>query len=319
MLPRAAVENHSQKKSCSMSLELCRRSKLSSAQVASLEAALASFYQAPPPSYYQLADEAARHYNSSEQPFHWDLLNLISPGSTIVELGCGTAHLCPHVSQRGGNYTGFDHSDGLLEDNRQRFPKARFVKVGTPLQETFDLVASLYTIEHVADPLAYLEQMWRFCRPGGLLAIICPEFVDSSCLPPSLYYGRTCRRLKEKLQSFSVLDAGLHLFDLKVRGPLWCKRASRAVPGAFWINLRPRILHGADYTTDADAVHLVRLRDLVFFFEQKGARIVRTSRTMPGISPEILRFNCYLVAQKPTELSSAHAGSPLPSTERGPG
>ena len=115
-------------------------------------------------------------------------------------------------------------------------------------------MASLYTIEHVVDPAAYLHRLWEFCRPGGLVAIICPEFIDSPGLPPSVIYGRTTRRLSNKLLHFDFADAAAHLLDLYWRGPRWKTAAQARPPGAFWINLRPRVLHGAAYTIDADAV-----------------------------------------------------------------
>lgn len=288
-----------------MSLELCRRMDLTPQQLAELEDLLAAFYKNPSPAYYRIADEAWQHYNATETPFHWDLVGRAFAGASVLELGCGTAHLCEHIEARGGAYTGVDYSEQLLEQNQRRFPSAHFYRMGTPLGNTFDSVVSLYTIEHVVDPPAYLEQMWRHCRPGGLLAIICPEFVECPDLPPSFFYGKTPRRLREKLQTLNLVDAGLHLFDLKVRGPRWKKRAQVSPPGAFWINLRPRVLHGAEYSIDADAVHLARRRDLVWFLEQKGAVILQTSAEMPGVSPEVLRYNCYVLAKKPEPACGA--------------
>lgn len=260
---------------------------------------MAAFYQNPPPSYYQTADHAAARYTPQKQPFHCDLVGRVQPGNSVLEVGCGTAHLCPQVEARGGSYTGLDHSAELLAANRNKFPRARFFSIGTPPAETFDLVASLYTIEHIADPLAYLELLWRYCRPSGHIAIICPEFVDCPGLAPSVFYGHTPRRLREKLQRGNLADAVAHLMDLKFAAPRWQRQARADLPGAFWINLRPRVLHGAGYAVDGDAVHLVQRRDLVWFFQNKGAAIVQTSATMPTVSPEVLRYNCYVLVQKP--------------------
>lgn len=288
-----------------MSLEFCRRGELSSNQIATLEKALEDFYQHPPPSYYQIANQAAQHYNPEEMPFHCDLLSRVFPGASVLEMGCGTAHLCAEVEARGGIYTGLDYSERLLAENRRQHSRARFFPIGTPLPDAFDIVASLYTIEHIVDPPAYLESLWAACRPGGLVAVICPEFVECSSLPPSLFYGRTSRRLSEKIRALDFGDAIQHVLDWKVRGPQWKRLAQTCPPGAFWLNLRPRVLHGADYTIDADAVHLVQLRDLVYFFENKGATILQTSRKMSGISAEVRRYNCYVLAQKPVNKSDS--------------
>ena len=265
---------------------------------------MAAFYRDPPRSYYQISDAAGQHYNPGEMPFHCDLIGRVAPGMSILEFGCGTAHLCPQVEKRGGIYTGVDYSEALLLDNRRRYPNARFFQIATPPVGEFDIVASLYTIEHIVDPPAYLERLWRYCRPGGLVAIICPEFVECPDFPPSFFYGKTPRRLRAKFQSLSLFDVWLHLVDLKVNGARWKKNALAAPPGAFWINLQPRILHGAEYSIDADAVHLVQRRDLAWFFEQKSATIVLTSAGMNGVSASVLRYNCYVLARKsPTGLS----------------
>lgn len=281
-----------------MSIQVRRFAELNSDTISGLQQDLLAYYSDPPLSYYAAADRASTQYCPQLQPFHCDVAKRVEPGMTILELGCGTAHLCPIIERRGGLYTGMDHSSELLRRNRIRFPRARFIQVGEDLQEQFDLVASLYTIEHVVDPPAYLEDMWKFCKPGGFIGIICPDFVDGEGFPPSFYYGHTPRRLRTKFQSFALIGAYKHLLDLFRFAPRWKRCARSASPGAFWINLAPRILHGAEYSVDADAVHLPRLKDLIWWLEQRGAAIVETSQTMPDVDPAILRYNCYVLARK---------------------
>jgi SAM-dependent methyltransferase len=264
-----------------------------------LEERLRHYYRNPPKSYYVISNAAAACYTPSDQPFHCDLVRQVSSGTTVLELGCGSAHLCPFVEKAGGHYTGMDHSTALLEDNRRKFPHSRFFAIDTKFDEQFDIVASLYTIEHVVDPPHYLERMWQFCRSGGLLAIICPDFVESPGLPPSFYYGDTPRRLREKLLSISAVDAARHVVDLLWHALRWKQRARKSRPPKFWINVRPRILAGADYSVDADAVHLPRLADLTTWLKTRGATIVTTSTTMRDIEPNVLRYNCYVLARVP--------------------
>lgn len=281
-----------------MSLDIRRHKDVPTAERARLAEAMVAFYGAPPPSYYSIADGSAQRYSTLELPFHLHLVEQVQPGATVVEVGCGSAHLCPQVEQRGGRYTGLDYSEALLAGNQQRFPQARFLRLTDPLAEQFDIVASLYTIEHVVEPEAYLRRLWNLCRPGGLVAVICPEFVDNEVPPPSLFYGRTARRLRHKFQRLALGDAVGHVLDLKRRVVAWKQAAQAAPPGAFWLNLRPRVLHGAEYVVDADAVHLVRRLDIEWFFRQTGAELVQTSASMDGIPFDILQFNAYVLAHK---------------------
>ena len=62
-----------------------------------------SFYLHPPANYYPLADQAADKYTPQEQPFHCHLAEQISRGDRVLEVGCGSAHFCPVIQQRGGS------------------------------------------------------------------------------------------------------------------------------------------------------------------------------------------------------------------------
>jgi SAM-dependent methyltransferase len=294
-----------------MSIKIVRFTELKPEAISALQSRLSEYYSSPPSSYYEIADEAANRYTPELQPFHCDLVGRIRPGMTVLEFGCGTAHLCRFVEARGGIYTGMDFDSELLTRNRRRFPRARFLFVQDNPDQLFDLVASLYTIEHIVDPVGYLERMWGFCKPGWLLAVICPEFVDTDSYAPSLYYGKTARRFRDKARSLDFLDMLLHVLDLKWYAPRWKKHALRSDPGAFWINLRPSELAGKPHGIDTDAVYLSRLADLTWWFEKRGASIVATSHTVAGVSREVLRFNSYVLAQKPMTVGTGEQTSRL--------
>lgn len=287
-----------------MSIHIIRRDELTSDGLASLQRELLEYYSNPPDSYYQIANKAADTYRPDLMPFHCDLTTRVTPGMNVLELGCGSAHLCPHVESAGGRYIGMDFSADLLASNTERFPQSRFYQAEAELIEEFDLVASLYTIEHVVDPPGYLERMWGFCKPGGLLAVICPEFIDCDSFPPCFYFGASPRRFREKLLSMALLDAFRHGLDLLWNAPRWKARARSAPPGAFWINTRPSELNGQVHGIDTDAVHLPRRRDIEWWFQQRGAEIVATSNTLPGVPAEVLQYNCYVLAEKPVNLGS---------------
>jgi SAM-dependent methyltransferase len=272
---------------------------LSEKERRSLSDRMAQFYLSPPPSYYALAETQDDQYNWASLPFHCHLLTMIEPNNKVLEVGCGTAHLCPHVERRGAIYHGMDFGTNLLQENRSRFPHAFFFPIHCGPDMMFDLVASLYTIEHIAEPIAYLEQLWQYCRPGGKIAIICPDFIDGDGFPTSLYFGKTPRRFREKLMSFSFLDAILHLVDIVFVFPLWKRKARKMPAGAFWINTEPRELLRKDHVVDGDAVHFPRLNDLEDYFTRKGATIIASAKTLPEVAPAIRKHNTYLMVEKP--------------------
>jgi 2-polyprenyl-3-methyl-5-hydroxy-6-metoxy-1,4-benzoquinol methylase len=282
-----------------VSIRIRRRDEIDSAEIASLERQLVEYYSKPPESYYQIADIGATEYSPDLHPFHSDLAGRVKSGMHVLELGCGSAHLCPPVESRGGIYTGTDHSAELMAQNRKRFPRARFLSLSEAPERQFDVVASLYTIEHVTDPKGYLKQMWNHCASGGLMGVICPDFVDGEGLAPSVFFGRTPRRLREKMATFSLADAALHLIDLYWKAPRWQSTARRSPPGAFWMNTKPSELHGKVHGIDTDALHLPRMADIEWWFRREGATILDTSHTLQGVTKEVLRHNCYVLARKP--------------------
>ena len=280
-----------------MSISVVQLASLDRKELRSLEERLKEYYVNPPESYYRIAGRAADQYTPAILPYHCDLVSRVHHGMSVVEVGCGPAHLCPLIEAAGASYTGIDHSLELLGKNRDRFRHARFLRIGTEVGEKFDVVASLYTLEHIADPLSYLEDLWNYCKPNGLIAIICPDFVDGEGFPPSFCYGRTPRRLRAKISAFDLADTFAHLLDLLWFAPQWKARARATPPGAFWINVKPRVLSDALYSIDSDAVHLARLRDIIWWMERRGAEIVATSLTMQNKS-ESGRHNCYVVARR---------------------
>jgi len=273
--------------------------EISSDRLKKLEKSLTEFYNNPPASYYIIADTAADHYNHEELPFHCHLASQVYKGAKVLDLGCGSAHLCPHVENNGGIYHGADYNQQLLALNRTKFTQAIFWKIDEVPVLTFDLVVSLYTIEHVVDPKAYLHKLWDHCSAGGLIGIICPDFIDGEALPRSIYFGKSAKRIREKILNGYFLDALFHLWELKIAAPRWKLKAQSMPFGAFWINLDPSDLVGKEHGIDGDAVHLPRLRDIEDWFLKMGAEVLVTSHTMPNISSSVSKHNCYILIRKP--------------------
>jgi hypothetical protein len=143
----------------------------------------------------------------------------------------------------------------LIERNRRKFPHAIFWEIGTDPKDPYDLVCSLYTIEHVVRPVEYLELLWSYCRSGGIIGIICPDYIDGDGIPLSVYFGSSALRIREKVMRGRFWDLACHLYEWKVLAPKWKQKAREMKSGAFWMNLDPSDLAGHPHRIDGDAVH----------------------------------------------------------------
>jgi ubiquinone/menaquinone biosynthesis C-methylase UbiE len=102
----------------------------------------------------------------------------LRPGGEVLDVGCGTGALARRLTGLGYQVTGADPSEGMLEVMRARSPEIRAVVAsGTELPfeaDSFDIVLSVATFHHIAEPVAVREtlaEMTRVSRPRGRIVI----------------------------------------------------------------------------------------------------------------------------------------------------
>lgn len=104
----------------------------------------------------------------------------ITPGSKVLELGCGTGSNLFNLRAMGGifKFTGCDINEKVISLARQNFPTDEFIlgdatNVTLP-DESFDLVFCRDVIHHIelSKQLNFLHEMTRLVRIGGPLVVI---------------------------------------------------------------------------------------------------------------------------------------------------
>jgi SAM-dependent methyltransferase len=101
------------------------------------------------------------------------------PGSTLLDVGCGTGNVALAAAARGLDATGVDPATGLIELARDRATRegadARFIvgeAASLPLPDAaFDAVVSAFGVIFAPDPSRAVAEMLRVTRPAGVLAL----------------------------------------------------------------------------------------------------------------------------------------------------
>lgn len=94
-------------------------------------------------------------------PLHARVLDdaAVAPGTTVLDLGCGTGEFAAAAVARGAVLTGIDQDPGAVAEAAAAVPGATFGvgDVHDPPPGPFDLVAAVQVLMHVANPLVLLR------------------------------------------------------------------------------------------------------------------------------------------------------------------
>jgi SAM-dependent methyltransferase len=97
-------------------------------------------------------------------------------GGTLVDVGCGSGGLWPHLRGSFGRYVGVDvlRYDGFPADGE--FHALDLDRGEVPLPDGIaDVAAGVETIEHLENPRAFMRLLARLARPGGWVIVTTPN------------------------------------------------------------------------------------------------------------------------------------------------
>ena len=97
-------------------------------------------------------------------------------GGTLVDVGCGAGNLWPFVHDRFDRYLGLDavRYDGFPAEGQLHQIDLDTGRATLP-DGVGDMVAAIETIEHLENPRAFVRELARLARPGGLVVITTPN------------------------------------------------------------------------------------------------------------------------------------------------
>ena len=172
----------------------------------------------------ELKDKTQFTYNSAADYFDSPVLNYrnyfgmktinnlhLSPGSMILDVGCGTGAASFPASKITGNdgrVIGIDISENLLLKARQKarelgLKNIEFIKkdmVEMDFEENaFEAVLAVFSIYFVDDMVNHVNNLWKFIKPGGKLAVTTwgPRIFE----PFYTFWNNEIKRIRPELYS----------------------------------------------------------------------------------------------------------------------
>jgi protein O-GlcNAc transferase len=132
------------------------------------------------------------------------LLRRLPLDPTVVEIGCGDAHLLRALAEAHpqGRYIGFDPNasvntgGGLIEARNELFDPAIHLSECRP-----DLIISRHVLEHLIDPMGFLQALAFAVSWEGLDTRL---FIEVPCIDKTIPIARTCDFFYEHNSNFTT-------------------------------------------------------------------------------------------------------------------
>lgn len=139
-------------------------------------------------------DEMAPSYDADLVELGWDPIALlrrwpfvVPPGSTVLDVGCGTGALLEHLAGAGRTLVGIDASPGMIARARQRKAVSEAAlhvvdaDAAWPIFDaTIDAAFSLAMLEFVEHLDRALDELQRVLRVGGTALITSEDRIDAT-------------------------------------------------------------------------------------------------------------------------------------------
>lgn len=161
-----------------------------------------------------LSDEERRKQTEDMKPI-LDKINSL-PGGKLLDIGCGPGFLLSAVNSHWDKYgvdisaVALDYAKKFATVQKGEFPCLNYVADG------FEVVVMNHVIEHLSDPIRYVQECYRVLKPEGIIIIATPDF-DSGC---ARWFGKNYRMLCDKghvslFTSFSLVKM-LETLDFEI-------------------------------------------------------------------------------------------------------
>jgi 2-polyprenyl-3-methyl-5-hydroxy-6-metoxy-1,4-benzoquinol methylase len=108
------------------------------------------------------------------------LVQEFQPAGRLLDIGCGLGFFLDYAGRRGYRCVGIDTSAAATRFAREELHldaiAADFMDACFSPSEAFDVVTANHVLEHISQPVPFLEKARRLLKPGGILVSASPNF-----------------------------------------------------------------------------------------------------------------------------------------------
>ena len=132
------------------------------------------------PAYYPSRYFGARHpiFKQQLMALRTRKLGRPAPGARLLDIGCGCGDFILACKERGWEVVGAEQAASPIFDRLEELGLDIVAVEGLARLPgaSFDAITLWHVFEHLADPVALLEEIHRLLKPGGRLLIEVPNF-----------------------------------------------------------------------------------------------------------------------------------------------
>lgn len=103
-----------------------------------------------------------------------DLMEDYAPGKKLLDVGAGPGYLCRVAEDRGWNARGVEISKDAVHFGEEKLG-VRYIDIQNVEDGSIDAITCHHVLEHIPQPMTFLEELHGKLKEGGLLVLHVPH------------------------------------------------------------------------------------------------------------------------------------------------